>query len=373
MRRGHEHRRVDAVRRVAEARVLPRHPRGGDRVAGRGPAVGVDAQPGADPLAEGIAPRRGLGRQVRLEQVPHRDALGGEDPPGGHVVEPDLGDVERVEAGAAAFQQRDAEHREVEVVVLRDPVDVLGEARRTAGPVPRPALGDLVRRPSAVNQPRTGQLPVASAIARMPARGMFSTGLPSTQPAARPSQAPAIRSGSSEPRAARPGRPRRGSPRTLPARPRRADGKCVELVEQFERERPQLRRDGLLGGPASGCRRAAGREPAPLDAVDVLALLPRLPELVPDQVLGLDPGHPHAQPHLAGRERSQRLRPLLVPLHVAGEDLRRDDGHRPARLLDVDPARGRDVVDPVAAERDCRAHPRAHRPSRRSSRSRGRS
>ena len=52
-------------------------------------------------------------------------------------------------------------------------------------------------RPSAVNQPRTGQLPVASAIARIPARGMFSTGLPSTQPAARPSHAPAIRPGRS--------------------------------------------------------------------------------------------------------------------------------------------------------------------------------
>ena len=51
-------------------------------------------------------------------------------------------------------------------------------------------------RPTAVNQPRTGQLPVASAIARMPSRGTFSTGLPSTQPTARPSQAPRIRSGS---------------------------------------------------------------------------------------------------------------------------------------------------------------------------------
>ncbi len=49
-------------------------------------------------------------------------------------------------------------------------------------------------RPFAVNQPRIGQLPVASAISRMPSRGIFSTGLPSTQPAARPSHAPCTRS-----------------------------------------------------------------------------------------------------------------------------------------------------------------------------------
>ena len=111
-------------------------------------------------------------------------------------------------------------------------------------------------RPSAVNQPRTGQLPVASAIARMPARGMFSTGLPSTQPAARPSHAPAIRSGRS--RASLPlDRVGRGEDLLEPLRLGRREraGQRVELVEQIERERPQLRRDGLLGG-------AAAREPA---------------------------------------------------------------------------------------------------------------
>ena len=220
MRRGHEHRRVDAVRGVADARVLPRHPRGGDRIAGRGPAVRVDAQPGADPLAERIAPRRRLGRQVRLEQVPHGDALGGEDPARRHVVEPDLGDVERVEAGAAALQQRDAEHREVEVVVLRDPVDVLGEARRTAGPVPRPAFGDLLRQalgrepacapascPSPPRSPgcRRGGCSRPACRARSPPRGR----------ATRRRSAPRAR----RHRAARPGRRRRGSPRSPPARP----------------------------------------------------------------------------------------------------------------------------------------------------------
>ncbi len=51
--------------------------------------------------------------------------------------------------------------------------------------------------PRAVNHVVSGQLPVARARARMPARGSFSTGLPSRQPAARPSQAACSRSGPS--------------------------------------------------------------------------------------------------------------------------------------------------------------------------------
>ena len=190
-----------------------------------------------------------------------------------------------------------------------------------------------------MNQPRTGQFPVASAIARIPARGMFSTGLPSTQPAARPSQAPAIRSGRSS-CLLPPGRIRGGQDLVEAAGLRRAQRtrQLVELVEQLERERAQLRRDRLLGGAAARCGRSAGGEPALLDVVDVLPFLARLPELVPDQILRLDPRDSQAG-HLTGRERRERLRPLLVPLRVAREDLRRDDGHRPARLLDVDLAR----------------------------------
>lgn len=43
-------------------------------------------------------------------------------------------------------------------------------------------------RPTSVNQLSSGQLPVERAMARMPSSVSFSTGLPSTQPAARPSQ-----------------------------------------------------------------------------------------------------------------------------------------------------------------------------------------
>ena len=62
VRRGHEHRGVDAVRGVADPRVRPRHPGGGHGVAGSRPAVRVDAQAGADPLTERVAARRGLRR-----------------------------------------------------------------------------------------------------------------------------------------------------------------------------------------------------------------------------------------------------------------------------------------------------------------------
>ena len=41
---------------------------------------------------------------------------------------------------------------------------------------------------------------------------------------------------------------------------------------------------------------------------------------------------------------------LLMALRVPLEDLDRDARHRPPRLLDVDLARGGDVLDPVAAD-----------------------
>ena len=255
MRCGHEHRRVDPVRGVADAGVLPRHPRGGDGISGRGPAVGVDAKPRADPLAERVAPRRRLGRQVRLEQVPHRDALGGEDPAGRHVVEPDLRDVERIELRAGPLEQRDAEHREVEVVVLGDARDVLGEARRPARPVPGPALRDLLRqadrREPALDRPVTGRLGDRAD----PGPRDVLDGLPEH-----------AAGGAAEPGSRDPagqvarllGRDRLGRREDLlealrlllRERPRQR----VELVEQLERERAQLRRDRLLGGAAARAR-----------------------------------------------------------------------------------------------------------------------
>ncbi|CAM5654417.1 hypothetical protein SALBM217S_10874 [Streptomyces griseoloalbus] len=53
--------------------------------------------------------------------------------------------------------------------------------------------------PRAVNQPASGQLPAARARARMASRGSFSTGLPSRQPAARPSQAASRRASNTGP------------------------------------------------------------------------------------------------------------------------------------------------------------------------------
>ena len=136
-----------------------------------GPAVRVHAQPRADPLAERVAARCRLGRKVRLEQVAHRDALGREDPAGRQVVEPELRHVERGELRAAALEQRDAEHREVEVVVLGRAVDVLGQARRAAGAVPREALqhldGNAARREPGRDRPvARGLRELADALAR---------------------------------------------------------------------------------------------------------------------------------------------------------------------------------------------------------------
>ena len=166
MRGRHEHRRVDAVRGVAEAGVLPRHPSGVDRIARRRPAVGIDPKSRPDPLAERVAPCGRLRRKVGLEQVAHRDALGREDPAGRHVVEPDLGDVQRIEARPAPLEEHDAEHREVEIVVLGDPVDVLRQAGGTARAVPRPPLRDLLREPLCGEPAR--DRPVARSPGRLP-------------------------------------------------------------------------------------------------------------------------------------------------------------------------------------------------------------
>ena len=228
-------------------------------------------------------------------------------------------------------------------------------------------------RPSAVNQPATGQFPVASAIARIPSRGMFSTGLPSTQPAARPSQAPATRSRRSTGQGAlAPGRPARGSRRSRRA-PRRPADAASHRARRAARARSarSCGRDRLLRRAAARRRRATRRRASAARRVDVLPFLASLPELVSDEVLGLNPGDPQAGTSPAASAASAAARSWwrwASRSKISG----RDDGHRAPRFLDVDLARGGDVVDPVAAERDCRERRRARRPSRRSSPSRGR-
>ena len=220
----HEHRGVDAVRRVAEAGVLPRHARGRDGIAGRRPAVRVDAEPRADPLAERVPPRRRLRRQRPLEEVPERDALGGEDAAGGQVVHPRLRDVGRREPGAVALEHDHAEDREVEVVVLRDPVDVLGEARRPARAVPRPALRHLLGEADR-REPRRDR-PVARRLGDRPdalARDVLDRlAEHASRRAAEPGTGHALLEVRRRPRQPAPGRPPRGSRRTPRARRRRA-------------------------------------------------------------------------------------------------------------------------------------------------------
>ncbi len=67
VRGGHEHRGVDTVGGMADARVRPRHPRRGHRIAARGPPVGIHTQTCADPFAERVPARPGLRWEVRLE------------------------------------------------------------------------------------------------------------------------------------------------------------------------------------------------------------------------------------------------------------------------------------------------------------------
>lgn len=96
---------VQAVAGVGEGGVPVRLGRGGGRVAGVGPAVDVGPDEGADPFAEGVVVGGG-GRGLEPEQqVPVREALGGEGPAGGELVEPEAGDVGGAEAPAVPAQQ----------------------------------------------------------------------------------------------------------------------------------------------------------------------------------------------------------------------------------------------------------------------------
>ena len=68
-----------------------------------------------------------------------------------------------------------------------------------------------------------------------------------------------------------------------------------QLVEQFAGQLPKARCGGRLRGAAvRGAHLAAGRGPAGGDLGDRAPLVRRLAQLVRQQVLGLDPGDPHA-------------------------------------------------------------------------------
>ena len=122
----------------------------------------------------------------------------------------------------------------------------------------------------------------------------------------------------------------------------------VELVEQLERQRPQLGAHGLLRGAAARRRLPTGAEPAALHGLDVLPFLSRLSQLVADQVLRLDPADPQtATPDSS----SMRLAPGLEALAVTGEDLASHLGHRAAGLLEVEPARRPDLLDELRRHR----------------------
>ncbi|GAB3953564.1 hypothetical protein GCM10029976_093980 [Kribbella albertanoniae] len=80
-----------------------------------------------------------------VQKIAVGNAFGGEDPGGREVPQPGLGNIFGGQGIAVLFEHPQRKEGEVEVVVLRHPVDDLAETGRCGGPVPRPALQDLVR------------------------------------------------------------------------------------------------------------------------------------------------------------------------------------------------------------------------------------
>ena len=156
-------------------------------------------------------------------------------------------------------------------------------------------------RPTAVKYPANGQRPELTRISLMPARGIFSTGLPRRQPAALPCQAPRIRSGCTS------GRGRRdGSDQRLDRRPVRrlrvgqcriggAVGDLLEQRRSQSAEFPGRRR--RRGSRHRRVRGAPRRRPAVNDVIDLATLVSGDDELVGQQVLRLNPGHSHRCAH----------------------------------------------------------------------------
>ena len=179
----------------------------------------------------------------------------------------------------------------------------------------------------------------------MPARGIFSTGLPSTQPTARPSQAAytrsrrasgsgaGIRGATRSPRAATMADQLLGSSTSLGGRHR------VQLVQQPAGQRDLLR-SGRIGRGAGGegPDRSPGGDPPTLHVGDIPALVRRLRQLVAQQVLRLRPGHPHIRPPRGCAERTAgRRRP---PGGDRRPPRRRRRARRPPRPSPGRPLRG---------------------------------
>lgn len=80
---------------------------------------------------------RGVRRLDAVQEIAVRDALRGERPPRGQLVEPEPGHVGGAEAVAVPLEEEQPEHGEVEVVVLGHAVDGLGERGGAAVAVPR--------------------------------------------------------------------------------------------------------------------------------------------------------------------------------------------------------------------------------------------
>ena len=247
---------------------------------------------------------------------------------------------------------------------------LVGRLARFHGQRSETSSGSPSRREPAVDRPVAGRLgDRADALARDVLDGL-------AEHAARRAPEPraAIR-GRVDARPRRRARPPRGSRRTPRARRLRAVA-AARRARRAARARGRAARGvaGSCDAPRPGAGLSAGVEPARLDLVDVLPLLARLPELVADEVLRLDPRHAPSTTAHSPRRARRPPRPLPRTRRC------RARRSRPRPLPSSGPApRCRACSRPPISSIQSRgtgAPERAgerRRPSTRSSRSRGRS
>ncbi|UGT40725.1 hypothetical protein LTV02_32815 [Nocardia yamanashiensis] len=113
---------------------------GAMRIARADVTVDIGADERTYPLAVRVSPGGGLGRQVSVDEIAVGDALGGVRLQERETFQPEGRDIRHREIGAVLFEQVQAQHRVVEVVVARCAVDVAERGFRP-GPMQSEVVG----------------------------------------------------------------------------------------------------------------------------------------------------------------------------------------------------------------------------------------
>ena len=207
-------------------------------------------------------------------------------------------------------------------------------------------------RPTAVKYESIGQFPVEPAIARMPCRPTFSTGLPSRHPAARPSQAPWSRSSDASRRHGKQAGGDGGDGGEVVGLALDQAGRHFAFVDEGQQSSRQLAQLGCGGIGRRPARARLGatarRDPALAQVADLDAVELGGDEGVGEEVLRLRPAeadHRSASSDDRAASRAVAARASSAQ-HLAG-----DLGHRAPRLDDVDPARLRHARPPALGNR----------------------